>query len=147
MGLWHRIAAAYRHEIVEQQGEARLLSAVAFLLTFLLARIVTGVLKLERGGGGLEIAGLHVHHVVFGIALLLLFGVLDVNGLLPRVSAVLFGIGSALVLDEFALVLNLADVYWQPQGRESVDAAIIFAAVLWLLFLAQPLWRAVLRRA
>jgi len=137
--LLRRLGKAYREEIVEKQGEARLLSAIAFFATFLVVRIVTHVLKAESGGGGLEIGGLHIHHVVFGIVLLLVFGVLDVNGLLPRARAALFGMGSALVLDEFALVLNLADVYWAPQGRESIDAVIIFASVLWLAFLGRGL--------
>ena len=47
-----------------------------------------------------------------------------------RVRAVVFGLGAALVLDEFALILNLADVYWAPQGRESIDAVILFGALL-----------------
>ena len=59
-----------------------------------------------------------------------------------RVRAVLFGIGAALVLDEFALILNLADVYWAPQGRESIDAVVIFAAVLIVVALGGGFWRA-----
>ena len=57
--------------------------------------------------------------------------------------AALFGAGSALVLDEFALVLNLADVYWAPQGRESIDAVVIFATVLWMAVLGRGFWRAI----
>jgi hypothetical protein len=47
-------------------------------------------------------------------------------------TAILYGVGAALTLDEFALWLNLQDVYWSRQGRESIDAAIIFAAVLFM---------------
>ncbi len=138
-----RIVSAYRHEIIEDGREARFLSAVAFLLTFLGTRAITHLLKLESGGGGFVIGGLHIHHVVFGLVLLLASGVLDVNAALPRLRSVLFGAGSALVLDEFALVLNLADVYWAPQGRESIDAVIVFATLLWLALLGRGFWRAV----
>ena len=63
-------------------------------------------------------------------AALRLVGLLDLASTATRVRAVLFGIGAALVLAEFALILNLADVYWAPQGRESIDAVVIFAAAL-----------------
>lgn len=138
-----RLASAYRNEIVIDGRETRLLSALAFLITFLGTRVVTHLLKLESGGGGFVIGGLHIHHVVLGLLLLLASGVLDVNGVTPRLRAVLFGAGSALVLDEFALVLNLADVYWAPQGRESIDAVIVFATLLWLALLGRGFWRAV----
>lgn len=144
-GLLARVRAVYQHEIVTDGRELRLLAALSFLLTFIGARIVTHALQLGAGGGGLQIGGLHVHHVVFGLILLLLSGVLDVNGQAPRVRAVLFGAGGALVLDEFALVLNLADVYWAPQGRESIDAVVIFATILWLALLGRGFWRAVWR--
>src|SRR5512142_1811754 len=137
-----RIAGAYRHEIVEPGREARFLAAVAFLLTWLVARLVTHTLLSSRGGGGLQIGSLHIHHVVFGLVLLLAAGELDVLGVRPRTRAVLFGIGAALALDEFALILNLADVYWQPQGRESIDAVVIFAVVGWILTLGRGFWRA-----
>jgi len=87
------------------------------------------------------IGSLHVHHVVFGLVLVLLAGILDLTNVLTRTRAVLFGIGAALVLDEFALILNLADVYWAPQGRESIDAVVIFATVLWIVVLGGGFWR------
>lgn len=42
----------------------------------------------------------------------------------------LYGVGAALTLDEFALWLNLEDVYWQRQGRASIDAVLLFGALL-----------------
>ena len=143
MSARERIAHAYRREIVEAGREARFLAALAFLLTWLAARVVTHALLSSHGGGGLEIGSLHIHHVVFGLVLLLVAGELDVLALLPRGRAVLFGIGAALTLDEFALILNLADVYWKPQGRESIDAVVTFAAVLVILTLGRGFWRAV----
>ena len=135
-----RLARLWRKEIRDVGNEALLLSALAFLVTFVIARLVTHFLLARSGGGGLVIGPLHVHHMVFGLALILLSGTLDVSGRVPRLRAVLFGIGSALVLDEFALILNLADVYWAPEGRESVDAVVIFAAILWILVLGGAFW-------
>lgn len=48
--------------------------------------------------------------------------------------AAVFGIGAALVIDEFALWLYLQDVYWEKQGRDSVDAVIITIAVLTIIY-------------
>jgi hypothetical protein len=45
------------------------------------------------------------------------------------VTAIVFGIGAALTLDEFALWLHLDDVYWSEKGRQSVDAVIVFSIV------------------
>ena len=140
-----RLSAAYRREIIAGGRELRLVSALAFLIVFAGTRIVTHLLRAESGGGGIEIAGLHVHHVVFGLVLVLASGLLDVNQVAPRLRAALFGAGSALILDEFALVLNLADVYWAPQGRESIDAVVVFATLLWLALLGRGFWREVLK--
>ncbi len=104
--------------------------------------MVTHLLLDERGGGGIAVGPIHIHHMVFGLVLILLVGLLDLASTAVRVRAVLFGIGAALVLDEFALILNLADVYWAPQGRESVDAVVIFAAALIVLAFGGNFWRA-----
>ncbi len=136
-----RLAEAWKSDVQDAGNEPRLLSAVAFLLTFAAARVVTHSLLSRSGGGGLEIGPLHVHHVVFGLVLLLVAGWLDLAQRFLRTRAIVFGIGSALVLDEFALVLNLADVYWKPEGRESIDAVVIFASALWILVLGGGFWR------
>ena len=44
-----------------------------------------------------------------------------------EVFSILFGVGTGLTLDEFALWLNLKDVYWSEQGRRSIDAVIVMA--------------------
>ena len=49
---------------------------------------------------------------------------------MSRITAMLYGIGAALTLDEFALLLNLRDVYWEQEGRESIDAVILFGGIL-----------------
>jgi hypothetical protein len=78
--------------------------------------------------------------LVFGIIILLGVGygwladigtgVDDSSLLLSRLMSILYGVGAALTLDEFALWLNLKDVYWSPQGRSSIDAVILFGALL-----------------
>ncbi|MDE3102089.1 MAG: hypothetical protein KGJ98_07615 [Chloroflexota bacterium] len=140
-----RLAGLWQTHIRDLGNEARLLAAVTFLATWIVTRIVTHFLRARSGGGGIEIGPLHIHHMVFGIVILLVSGVLDVRGSLRRTRAVLFGIGAALVLDEFALILNLADVYWKPQGRESIDAVVIFGAVLAIAVAGGGFWRAAWR--
>jgi hypothetical protein len=73
---------------------------------------------------------------VWGILLLLVVGYIWLieagtgSNLLSSLTAVGYGVGAALALDEFALWLNLQDVYWTGPGRESIDAVVIFAAGL-----------------
>jgi hypothetical protein len=80
--------------------------------------------------------GLHIHHLVWGILLLLVIGYVwlieagTTSSLLSSVTAIGYGVGAALTLDEFALWLNLQDVYWTGPGRASIDAVVIFASVL-----------------
>jgi hypothetical protein len=76
-------------------------------------------------------SGLHIHHLVWGIVLLIVCGflgfALDHRTPQTQVLGALFGIGAGLTLDEFALWLRLKDVYWSEQGRESVDAVVLAA--------------------
>jgi len=137
-----RIGDAYRVHVRNVGQEPRLFPAVAYLVTFLATRVLTHLLLDGRGGGGIAVGSVHIHHMVFGLVLILVVGLLDLAVTVTRVRAVLFGIGAALVLDEFALILNLADVYWAPQGRESIDAVVIFAAVLIVVALGGGFWRA-----
>lgn len=122
----------YREEIVEPGKQPLLLLLVAFGATFGLTRFITHSIRMERFGwlGNFELGDTHVHHLVWGILLLLLSGFLAIalaNGLPIEVPAVMFGIGAALTLDEFALWLHLEDVYWSEKGRQSIDAVIVFA--------------------
>ncbi len=61
--------------------------------------------------------------------------------------SVLYGVGAALTLDEFALWLNLEDVYWERQGRESIDAVILFGAFLSIGLWGGPFFHALLKTA
>src|SRR5262249_25854186 len=103
---------------------------LAILLTFLITRTVTRLIRSGRGGGAglgnVKIAGTHVHHQVFGILIIIGTGIVLVSatpqGAALDAAAAVFGVGVALTVDEFALWLHLEDVYWTSEGRKSVDA-------------------------
>ena len=88
----------------------------------------------------IQMGGRHIHHLVIGIVILLLVGYGwlaevgtgsdDSSIFLSRLMSILYGAGAALTLDEFALWLNLRDVYWSREGRSSFDAIILFGALL-----------------
>jgi hypothetical protein len=88
--------------------------------------------------------GTHIHHMVWGIVALLVTGfcslALDPGSPWRELLAVLFGIGAGLTLDEFALWVNLEDVYWAPKGRESIDAVIVAAVLVGLVLLGVRVW-------
>jgi hypothetical protein len=104
--------------------EASLLATLVYLVTLLAVRIFT-TLAQTGSGDDIVIGATHVHHVVFGILALLLAGMLSLDELFRLPRAALFGFGAALVLDEFALVVFLKDVYWLPQGSLSVVALVV----------------------
>jgi len=131
-----------------ESTRAGLILLGSFLLTFVLIRISTRLMrspKVPWWPGSIKTdGGLHVHHLVFGIVLMLLFGFLAIA--VPRSSPWLeliaagFGIGAGLTLDEYALWLHLEDVYWAEEGRRSVDAMIVAAVVAALILVgARPL--------
>ena len=64
-----------------------------------------------------------------------------------RIMALLYGVGAALTLDEFALWLNLKDVYWDHEGRRSIDAVVLFGALVSMGLWGGPFWRAAVRQA
>jgi hypothetical protein len=111
---------------------------VSFLITWAITRIVTAALHVEGAGsgGGLLVGGVHIHHAIFGITILFVMTLAWVIGArwssmssTSKLRPILYGIGWALILDELALVLNLADVYWAPLGDESLIAVAIFVIV------------------
>jgi hypothetical protein len=116
----------------------------AFVVTFLVTRFVTKMIRRGRGPfRDTTIGGVHIHHQVYGIFLMLAAGVAEFTYRPDppwlEVLAALFGVGAALTLDEFALWLTLDDVYWGAEGRRSVDAVLVAAAIgLMLVLGANP---------
>jgi hypothetical protein len=140
------VASAYRDGIVDTGREPHFLFFVSFLLTFGFIRTSTHMIKAQVSWwpGNVSVGGTHIHHLVWGILTVLICGYIAV-AIAPdspwrEVVAVFFGIGTGLTLDEFALWLNLKDVYWEKQGRASIDAVVIAAAVSGLLLISLRGW-------
>ncbi|HKJ34943.1 MAG TPA: hypothetical protein VKA36_00100 [Solirubrobacterales bacterium] len=132
------IGSAYEEAIIDSGNQPLFLMLVAFGVTFGLTRFITHSIRTERFSwlGNVEAGDTHIHHLVWGIVLLLLSGVLAVVVQPPlEVTGIVFGIGAALTLDEFALWLHLEDVYWSEQGRQSIDAVIVFAVITGFMLL------------
>jgi len=109
----------------------------AFVVTFAVTRVIVRLIRSGRGPfRDTAVGGVHVHHHVYGIFLILLAGVAEFlyrpGTPWVQVLAAVFGAGAALTLDEFALWLYLDDVYWTDEGRKSLDAVLI-ASMLGLL--------------
>ncbi len=119
-----------------------LLVLIAFLLSFAFIRTSARMIRSPRfqwWPGNVETSGgLHIHHLVWGISLLLVTGFVSFateDAPWTQITAVGFGVGAGLALDEFALWLRLEDVYWTNEGRASLDAivlATVFAVVVLL---------------
>ncbi len=125
----------FQREIVIPGRLPLMLSLIAFVATFVVTRAITRMIRSGRGPIKNVTSGdLHIHHVVPGVISLLLGGILLLAasryGPWRDLGAILFGIGAALVLDEFALILHLDDVYWKREGALSVDAITIGLAVM-----------------
>ncbi len=139
----------YRRHFEDSQRERALLSAVGFTTAFATARGITHAIRAGVGPfQNMSAGGTHIHHSTFGI-----FGLLGLGyawtyrwGIGPhpggrwpsRVTATLYGVASALTLDEFALWLDLEDDYWNKRGRKSIDAVAIFAGLLTMGVAARP---------
>ncbi len=146
--LWDKLQHAYDVGIQADGKESHFLILLAFLITFGTVRAITHAIRNESRwwpGHDLEVkGGLHIHHMVPGILLLMVSGYLALS-VAPgspwrELLAVAFGVGMALTLDEFALWLNLEDVYWQDKGRESIDAVIVAAAFLVVTIVGLAFW-------
>ncbi|HSJ17622.1 MAG TPA: hypothetical protein VK920_05980 [Solirubrobacterales bacterium] len=140
------IGSLYDRTIVETGKEAELLFLVSFLVTFGFIRTSAHMIRaqVKWWPGNVQVGGTHIHHLVWGICLLLISGYLQL-AIAPdspwrEVLAVLFGIGTGLTLDEFALWLNLEDVYWTEQGRRSIDAVIVMATFAGIVTIGFKAW-------
>lgn len=129
----------YETHIYEGGREPAFLMLVAFVLTLAGTRFYTRMARV-RGWGSAHIGDIHVHHLVPGLIMSLVAGGLAF-GLAAHefwiaLLAIVFGAGAALVLDEFAMLLHLDDVYWTTEGRLSIDACMAAVAFLGLAVLA-----------
>jgi hypothetical protein len=132
---------------VTHHRHALFLVLVSFIVSFAFIRISARLGRSPRvpwwPGSVVSDSGVHLHHLVWGICLLISGGVLgfalyDSSPWL-EITACVFGIGAGLTLDEFALWVYLDDVYWAKEGRASIDAVVIAAALMLLVLLgAQP---------
>src|SRR4029077_16594469 len=134
------------HRALSLRRQIAIRALCAFLVAFLIARGYTysvhyHLLPLRDL---VTSSGLHIHHLFWGILLLIMVGFGALSSRDPRWHlrlAVVYGVALALTLDEFALWLRLADVYWSPEGRESFEAIAVAAALLALLAVGLPFWR------
>jgi hypothetical protein len=129
---------------VDTGKEGEFLVLASFLVTFLIVRLITHGIRAGRGPlRNLRIRGWHVHHLVPGIVLLLVTGYLAVavdSQVGRRTVAICFGAGAALTLDEFALWIHLRDVYWEREGRRSIDAVMVAASLGGLVLIGSEFW-------
>jgi hypothetical protein len=122
-----RFIPGYEPHIHETGREPLFLLLLAFLIAFVLTRAYTREAR-RRGWGSGNVGGVHLHHMVPGILLMIGTGLLvfafDPESWRYDLAAIVFGVGAALTLDEFALVFRLDDVYWSNEGRSSIDAVV-----------------------
>jgi hypothetical protein len=139
------IRRAYQEELSPAQ-RAALLSWMTFTATFGGLRALTYSIRAGRGPfRNISVGGEHLHHYMWGIGLLSGVGAVAVRGdeehrRHPAV-AVSYGSGLALIVDEFALLLDLRDVYWAKQGRISIDVGVGAIAAAGSYFAALPVIR------
>jgi hypothetical protein len=139
------VVRAFREELGPGQRSA-LLSWLSFTGTFAGLRALTYSIRDGKGPGrNISIGGEHLHHYMWGIAMLSGIGAIAVRGEERRrrhpAVAVSYGTGLALIVDEFALLLDLKDVYWARQGRISIDIGVGGIALAGSYFAALPVLR------
>jgi hypothetical protein len=155
-GGYRRVHELYRQHFEAPHRERQLMAALGFYLAFAVVRLLTHAIRAGRGPfHNVEVGGRHIHHLVWGITLLLIVGYgwllqigTDVRARSRwpgRFMAFLYGVGAALTLDEFALWLNLRDVYWEREGRASIDAVLLFGSLLAIGVLGGRFFHAVAR--
>ena len=155
--LLTRVGFLIRATIPDRPRRRLFIASFAFLVTFLGVRILVGLITHHIGPfHWVMVGGRHIHHLVWGILILLFIGygwLLDLGRkhtplsiFFSRLMAVSYGVGAALTLDEFALWLNLdPEAYWTRQGRVSIDAVILFGGLLAAGAWGAPFFRGISR--
>jgi hypothetical protein len=140
------------HERIPDRPRRRLfLAALGFSITFIGVRLLVACILWHIGPfGWVVLGGRHIHHLVWGILLLLLSGyalVAEVGTggsasslFAGRLIAIVYGMGAALTLDEFTMWLDIREAAWSLRGRPSIDAVVVFGALLGVGAWGAPLW-------
>jgi lysyl-tRNA synthetase class 2 len=140
------VSSLYERAIVDTGRQPEFLFFVAFLITFGFIRTSAHMIRAQVRWwpGNVEVGGTHIHHLVWGIVLMMITGYVGIAIAPPspwhEIIAVFFGVGMGLALDEFALWLDLKDVYWSDQGRKSIDAVIIAATITGMILVGFSAW-------
>lgn len=135
------LADLWSTQIAGEHRDGIFLVLVGFILSFAFIRMSTRLMRSPRvpwwPGSVVSDSGVHIHHLVFGICLMIGAGALGFGfygeTVWRDIFAAIFGIGVGLTIDEFALWVYLEDVYWSEEGRKSVDATVIAAAGMMLV--------------
>jgi hypothetical protein len=146
--VFRRVVGAYREDMGPRERSV-LMSWLGFTATFGAVRDITHAIHSgKRPFRNLSLGGEHLHHYMWGIGMLAGVGGVGVVGQDRRrrhpAVALMYGAGLALIIDEFALLLDLRDVYWAKQGRISVDLGVGTVALGGTVFAATPIVRRVL---
>ena len=148
-----RLGFLIRTTIPDRPRRRMFIASISFTLTFVGVRLLVSSIVRNKGPfGWVMVHGHHIHHLVWGILILLLVGygwLLDLGQrhtelsiFFSRLMSISYGVGAALTLDEFALWLNLEPgAYWSSAGRESIDAVIFFGGVLAMGAWGAPFFR------
>ncbi len=151
-----KLREIYKRQFGETRRERLFLASVGFFTAVLVVRGITMAIHDDVGPfHNVSMHGRHIHHLVWGILLLLLVGytwLLEIGTgsdmswqWAGRVTSMLYGVAAALTLDEFALWLNLSDVYWQRQGRESYEVMALFGGILAVSVFGKPFFKGIAR--
>jgi hypothetical protein len=137
------ISEFWNDELVAHDRQYLFLLLVGFVLSFGFIRLSTRLMRSPRvpwwPGSVVSEGGVHVHHLVFGIVLMIVAGTISFADFATspwyEICAALFGVGVGLTIDEFALWVYLDDVYWAREGRSSIDATVLAAAFMGLVLI------------
>lgn len=145
--FWDDITRAYDQHIQVPGKETHFLILLAFVFSFAFIRTSTHMIRAQVSWwpGNVETkGGLHIHHMFWGILLLMVMGYVGIATAIPdpwfELVAIGFGIGMGLTMDEFALWLTLKDVYWEQQGRDSIRAVMVTVGLLVIALLGLRFW-------
>ncbi|MEX2107665.1 MAG: hypothetical protein WD827_02110 [Solirubrobacterales bacterium] len=137
------LADFWNDQILAEEKQGLFLVLAGFILSFAFIRMSTRLMRSPKvpwwPGSVVSESGVHLHHLVFGIVTMMIAGAVGFTVLgdspYAEICAFFFGVGAGLTIDEFALWIYLEDVYWAEEGRLSIDATVIAAAMMGLILL------------